>query len=103
MFVFTCTLFASVNNFEQETKKNIKLLLDTNYEVLLINKFSLIDYYSKNNFKPFWIDEKGVKDIGLTLLDKIKNDPVYKPNASKIFRVNEVINSVNTLNKSDIT
>ena len=74
MFVFTCTLFASVNNFEQETKKNIKLLLDTNYEVLLINKFSLIDYYSKNNFKPFWIDEKGVKDIGLTLLDKIKND-----------------------------
>lgn len=101
MFVFTCSLFASVNNFEQETKKNIKLLLDTNYEVLLINKFTLIDYYSTNNFKPFWIDEKGVKDIGLSLLDKIKNDPVYKPNSSKIFRVNEVINSVNSLNKSD--
>ena len=101
LLLFNYSLFASVNSLEQETKKNIKFLLDTNYEVLLINKFALIDYYSTNSYKPFWVDNNGVKNIALTLLDKIKNDPVYKPNSSKIFRVNEVINSVNSLNKSD--
>ena len=55
ILLFNCSLFANIGNFELQAKKNIKLLLDTNYEVLLINKFSLIDYYSKNNFKPFWI------------------------------------------------
>ena len=102
VLALTCSLFGSVNNIEHETKKNIKLLLDTNYEFLLINKFNLIDYYSANSYKPLWTDNNGIKNIGLDLLEKIKNDPVYKPNSSKIFRLNEVISTVNSLNKSDI-
>lgn len=102
LFILNCSLFGSINSFESEAKKNIKLLLDKNYEALLINKLTLADYYITNNYKPFWTDEKGIKNIGLSLLDKIKNDPVYKPNSSKIFRLNEVIASVNSLNKNDI-
>ena len=101
ILILNCSLFANINNFEVEAKKNTKILLNKNYEMLLINKKSLENYYVTNNFKPFWIDENGIKNIGLSLVEKIKNDPVFKPNTSKIFRLNEVINSINTLNKSN--
>ena len=101
ILILNCSLFANINNFEVEAKKNTKILLNKNYEMLLINKKSLENYYVTNNFKPFWIDENVIKNIGLSLVEKIKNDPVFKPNTSKIFRLNEVINSINTLNKSN--
>ena len=101
ILILNCSLFANINNFEVEAKKNTKILLNKNYEMLLINKKSLENYYVTNNFKPFWIDENGIKNIGLSLVERIKNDPVFKPNTSKIFRLNEVINSINTLNKSN--
>ena len=96
------SLFANTqNSFEIDSKKNIKSLLTKNYENLLISKINLENYYYTNDFKPYWINEKGVKDIGLSLLDKIKNDPVLKPHVSQLFRLDEVMNTVNSLDKSN--
>lgn len=96
------SLFANTqNSFEIDSKKYIKSLLTKNYENLLISKINLENYYYTNNFKPYWIDEKGVKDIGLSLLDKIKNDPVLKPNVTQLFRLDEVINTLSSLDKSN--
>jgi L,D-transpeptidase YcbB len=87
--------------FEVEVKKDIKSLLNKNYEDLLISKKNLNDYYVKNDYSAYWIDENGIKSIGLSLLDRIKNDPVLKPHINKIFRLDEVENSLNSLDKSD--
>lgn len=96
------SLFANTqNSFEIDSKKNIKSLLTKNYENLLISKINLENYYYTNDFKPYWINEKGVKDIGLSLLDKIKNDPVLKPHVTQLFRLDEVINTINSLDKSN--
>ncbi|AXX90096.1 hypothetical protein CKA55_04345 [Arcobacter suis] len=96
------SLFANTqNSFELESKKNIKSLLNKNYENLLISKKNLNDYYFTNDFKPYWVEEKGVKNIAFSLLDKIKNDPVLKPHANKLFRLDEVISTLNTLDKSN--
>ena len=103
IILFNSFLFAkSINSFEVESKKNIKSLLSANYESLLINKINLEEYYINNNFKPYWIDENGLKEIGISLLDKVKNDPVLKPISTKLFRLDEINNSINSLNKSDI-
>ena len=101
ILLFNCTLFANIESFELQAKKDIKSLLIQNDENSLISRKGLEDYYFTNNFKPFWIDENGVKDIGLSLIDKIKNDPVLKPHASKNFRLDEMKNILNSLNKSD--
>ncbi|MBY0540496.1 MAG: L,D-transpeptidase family protein [Campylobacterales bacterium] len=96
------SLFANTqNSFEIDSKKNIKSLLTKNYENLLISKINLENYYYTNDFKPYWINEKGVKDIGLSLLDKIKNDPVLKPHVTQLFRLDQVINTLNSLDKSN--
>ena len=103
IILFNSFLFAkSINSFEVESKKYIKSLLSTNYENLLINKIILEEYYINNNFKPYWIDENGLKEIGISLLEKVKNDPVLKPVSTKLFRLDVINNSLNSLNKSDI-
>jgi murein L,D-transpeptidase YcbB/YkuD len=101
ILLFNCTLFANIESFELQAKKGIKSLLIQNDENSLISRKGLEDYYFTNNFKPFWIDENGVKNIGFSLIDKIKNDPVLKPHASKNFRLDEIKNIINSLNKSD--
>lgn len=103
IILFNSFLFAkSINSFEVESKKYIKSLLSANYESLLINKIILEEYYINNNFKPYWIDENGLKEIGISLLEKVKNDPVLKPVSTKLFRLDVINNSLNSLNKSDI-
>ncbi len=102
IILFNSFLFAkSANSFEVESKKNIKSLLSTNYESLLINKINLEEYYLNNNFKPYWVKEDGLKEIAISLLDRVKNDPVLKPVSTKLFRLDEINNSLNSLNKSD--
>lgn len=102
ILLFNCSLFAISSNssFDIEAKKNVKSLLNNNYEKLLISKQNLDDYYFSNNFEPYWVNKDGIKQIGFSLLDRIKNDPVLKPHVDKIFRLNEVENSVNSLDKS---
>ncbi len=105
IFLIILNYSLSANNsnlpFELEVKKDIKSLLNKNYDDLLISKKNLNDYYVKNDYSAYWIDENGIKSIGLSLLDRIKNDPVLKPHINKIFRLDEVENSLNSLDKSD--
>ncbi|MDD2888329.1 MAG: L,D-transpeptidase family protein [Aliarcobacter sp.] len=102
ILLFNCSLFAKNNNsFELESKKNIKYLLSSNYESLLISKANLEEYYLNNNYKPYWINENGIKNIAISLLNRIKNDPVLKPHANKLFRLEEVNTALNSLNTSN--
>lgn len=101
ILLLNCSLFAKTNNsFELESKKNIKSLLSANYESLLISKPNLEEYYINNNYKPYWVNENGLKDIAITLLDRVKNDPVLKPHSTKLFRLDEVNTALNILDKS---
>lgn len=97
------SLYANIENlsFEEESKQNIKNLLQKDYKIVFTNKKNLEEYYLSNNFKPFWTNEDGINNLASSLLEKIQNDPVLKPNLSKIFKFDEILNSINSLDKSD--
>ncbi|MDZ7818696.1 MAG: hypothetical protein U5K55_08785 [Aliarcobacter sp.] len=59
----------------------------------------LKEYYQYNNYELYWMNENGMKEIAISLLDKIKNDPVLKPYASNIFKLNEVAEKLIQLDK----
>ena len=104
--LFNSYLFANIVNNEVENKeksfieKNLKntnkSFLEKNYLPFLIDKKILKDYYKHNNYETYWIDENGIKNISLSLIDKIKKDPVLAPKVSQIFKLNEVIEKLNT-------
>lgn len=87
-------------SIEQNIQDEIKNFLNKNYFPLFINKKTLKEYYSLNQFKTFWTDENGLKDISLTLLETIKNDPVLKPIANNIFRIDEIEKKINNSENS---
>lgn len=97
------SLYANIENLslEEESKQNIKNLLQKDYKIVFTNKKNLEEYYLSNNFKPFWTNEDGINNLASSLLEKIQNDPVLKPNLSKIFKLDEILNSINSLDKSD--
>jgi len=105
-FIITLILFngflfsASLENKNQ--KNNTKTFLDKSYKTLLIDKKILKDYYQINNFELFWVNENGLKDISFNLIDKIKNDPILELSTTKLFNINKIEESLNTINKSDI-
>jgi L,D-transpeptidase YcbB len=108
--LFNSYLFANVVNTELENKQKSfiekdlksfnKSFLEKDYMPFLINKKILKDYYKHNNYETYWIDKNGIKNITLSLLDKIKKDPVLAPKSSQIFKLNEVLEK---LNNFDIT
>lgn len=87
-------------SIEQNIQDKIKNFLNKNYSPLFINKKTLKEYYSLNQFKTFWTNENGLKDISLTLLETIKNDPVLKPIANNIFRIDEIEKKINNSENS---
>ena len=86
---------------EEELKKVSKNILEKNYQPFLINKKTLVDYYKYNDYNFYWSNKDGIKDISLHLLDKIKNDPVLKPKANEIFKLNEIVDKLTTFDKSN--
>jgi murein L,D-transpeptidase YcbB/YkuD len=104
-------LFANIVDREMENREETvvnkdlkeftKNLLEKEYKPLLINKKILKKYYQTNNFELFWINENGIKEIALSLLEKIKNDPVLKPHVTKSFKMNEVIEKLTSLDKTE--
>ena len=105
--------YLSANNMEDERikkektfvnediKKILKNILEKEYQALLINKSILKDYYKQNDFNTYWVEEeKGLKDIALSLIEKIKNDPVLKPKVNNIFKLDEITGKINSINKS---
>ena len=86
---------------EEELKKVSKNILEKNYQPFLINKKTLVDYYKYNDYNFYWSNKDGIKDISFHLLDKIKNDPVLKPKANEIFKLNEIVDKLTTFDKSN--
>ena len=86
---------------EQNIQESIKNLLNKNFLTFLTNKKSIKEYYLTNNYKPFWINENGLKDISFALLERIENDPVLKPQISKNFKINETREFLISLDKSN--
>nr|MBP7770187.1 L,D-transpeptidase family protein [Aliarcobacter sp.] len=54
-----------------------------------------------NDYNFYWSNKDGIKDISFHLLDKIKNDPVLKPKANEIFKLNEIVDKLTTFDKSN--
>lgn len=84
---------------KEDLEKISKKILEREYQTLLINKKILKEYYQYNNYELYWMNENGMKEIAISLLDKIKNDPVLKPYASNIFKLNEVAEKLIQLDK----
>jgi L,D-transpeptidase YcbB len=84
---------------KEDLEKISKKILEKEYQTLLINKKILKEYYQYNNYELYWMNENGMKEIAISLLDKIKNDPVLKPYASNIFKLNEVAEKLIQLDK----
>ncbi len=75
--IFLCLLFISFLNAQVENNIN-----------------------RKDNYNLYWFDEKGIKNIALDLLDKIKQDPILKPIAKKSFKLDKLLKSLSSLDKS---
>ena len=102
VFMFLANSYLLSNTLNEETMSIEKIAERDikNYTTLLIDKKSLKDYYQLNNFKPYWTNEQGIKNISFTLLEQIKNDPVLKPNSTKTFKLDEVLQTIDSINKS---
>jgi len=48
-----------------------------------------------------WSDLNGIKDISILLLETIKNDPVLRPNVKKVFKLDEMLQILHSLETSD--
>ena len=85
---------------KKDLEKISKKILEKEYQSLLIDKKILKEYYQYNNYDLYWMNENGMKEVAIYLLDKIKNDPVLKPYANNIFKLNEVTEKLTQLDKN---
>ena len=85
---------------KKDLEKISKKILEKEYQSLLIDKKILKEYYQYNNYDLYWMNENGMKEVAIYLLDKIKNDPVLKPYANNIFKLNEVAEKLTQLDKN---
>lgn len=87
-----------VESFQSKSIKSVKKLLRSKRAPLFfISRKNLKIYYKTFDYQLIWVDENGIKNIALELLEAIKQDPVLKPHAKKAFNLNKLINTLNTL------
>ncbi len=88
--------------FQEQSKENIKLLLSKkSTPYFFLSKTTIKNYYKLFNYQFIWINEDGVKNIALELLSAIKNDPVLKPYANKAFKLDQIVEKLVSLDKSN--
>lgn len=87
-------------SYEEKVAQELNQQLKNKKSFLLTSKRIINSYYKTNNYNAFWFNESGIKEISLNLLDTIKNDPVLKPYATKAFKLDKIIESLNKLDKS---
>ena len=88
-------------SFQDKSSKNIKKLLRSRKAPLFfISRKNLKIYYKTFDYQLIWVDENGIKNIALELLEAIQTDPVLKPHSKKAFNLNKLITTLNTLDKS---
>jgi len=88
--------------FINDSRKTIEKLLS--YKKIpnsFLSKPSIRNYYKKFNNQLIWSDKEGIKDISISLLEIIKNDPVLKPNIKKAFNLNRILKELNNLEKTN--
>ncbi len=83
------------------TKTVEKLLSYKKVPNSFLSKASIRNYYKNFDNQLIWSDEKGIKDISLSLLETIKNDPVLKPNVKKAFNLDNILNELTNLEKTN--
>ena len=115
ILIFINILFASTHkNFNKDIqvqKQDIfktqaqeivqSLIFGKNTSYLFLDDKSIKRYYKTFNYELIWINDNGVKNIALELLSSIQNDPVLKHRASEAFKLNEVVEQLRLLDKSN--
>lgn len=101
IFLFNSYLF-SQNINQDEITLDIKNSFSKKYSTYLINPDTLKNYYIKEQYASYWIDNNGLKSIAIDFVDKVKNDPVYKPSAQSLFKLNIVDELTSSLDKESL-
>jgi len=68
---------------------------------IFLSKPSIKNYYKIFDNQLIWSDKNGIKDISITLLETIKNDPVLKPNIKIAFNFDEILEQLSNLENSN--
>lgn len=92
--------------FEDEfLKKEIKVEIK---KLLKIKKPSKLSYnltrkyYKYHNFNPFFVSDKGIKNIAFELLTTIKKDEILKPIISKFFDIDSIEKQIELINQTSL-
>jgi len=88
--------------FVSDSTETIKKLLS--YKKIpnsFLSKSSIRNYYKNFDNQLIWSDINGIKDISLSLLETIKNDPVLKPNVKKAFNLDIILTELKNLEKTN--
>lgn len=94
-------IFAFSQNLDLEDfRNNLESSFKSKQATFLINSKSLKNYYTKNNFSSYWIDENGLKPFTNDFLNIVKNDPVYKNKTDSMFKLNLLENMILALDKN---
>ncbi|WP_122892872.1 L,D-transpeptidase family protein [Arcobacter peruensis] len=88
--------------FIQDSKRTVKQLLSLRkIPNSFLSNSSIRAYYKNFENQLIWSDKNGIKDISLSLLETIKNDPVLKPNVKKAFNLGKVLNELTKIEKEN--
>lgn len=87
--------------FSSSINLDLKNYLNKDANSTLVKIDRLKNYYSNNDAKAYWIDKSGIKSISLEFINLVKNDPVYKPNVNKLFKIDELEEKISKLDKSN--
>ncbi len=85
-----------INKIEKEklfnTQKSsiIKQTLNKKEYYPSLSKSLIKKYYKNFSYKPFFVDFEGLKKIGYSLLENIKNDSVLKPHVYTLFNLKDI-------------
>lgn len=88
--------------FIQDSKETVNYLLSLKkIPNSFLRKSSIKAYYKSFDNQLIWSNKNGIKDISLSLLETIKNDPVLKPNVKKAFNLEKILNELTKLEKGN--
>lgn len=88
--------------FINDSARTVKKLLS--YKKIpnsFLSKSTIKRYYKNFDNQLIWSDKDGIKDISITLLETVKNDPVLKPNIKKAFNLDRILKELGKLKKAD--
>ncbi len=95
-----------INTIEDESlKKEIKFEIKRLLKIKNPSKLSYNltrKYYKYHNYNPFFISNKGIKDIAFEFLSMINEDEVLKPLSSKSLDIDSIERQINLINQRPI-